>query len=64
MHKKFEINLTKIKDGCQSERKMVTNNAKSDLPLDVNIMGPEIRGKIKRWTLLTIPTVLIWIKNG
>ena len=28
-----EINRTKIKGGCQSERKVVTNNSKSDLPL-------------------------------
>ena len=33
MHKKFEINLTKIKGGCQSGRKVVTHNSKSDLPL-------------------------------
>ena len=34
MHKKFEINWTKIKGGCQSGRKVVTYNSKSDLPLD------------------------------
>ena len=33
MHKKFEINWTKIKGVCQSERKVVTHNSKSDLPL-------------------------------
>ena len=33
MHKKFEINQTKIKGGCQSGRKIVTHNSKSDLPL-------------------------------
>ena len=33
MHKKFEINWTKIKGGCQSGRKEVTHNSKSDLPL-------------------------------
>ena len=33
MHKKFEINRTKIKGGCQSGRKVVTHNPKSDLPL-------------------------------
>ena len=33
MHKKFEINRIKIKDGCQSGRKVVTHNSKSDLPL-------------------------------
>ena len=33
MRKKFEINRTKIKGGCQSRRKLVTHNSKSDLPL-------------------------------
>ena len=33
MHKKFEINRTKIKGGCQSGRVVVTRNSKSDLPL-------------------------------
>ena len=33
MDKKFEINWIKIKGGCQSGRKMVTHNSKSDLPL-------------------------------
>ena len=34
MHKKFEINQTKIKG--QSGRKVVTHNSNSDLPLDHN----------------------------
>ena len=33
MYKKFEINLTKIKGGCQSGKKVVPHNSKSDLPL-------------------------------
>ena len=33
MHKKFEINQTKIKGGCQSGRKVVAHDSKSDLPL-------------------------------
>ena len=33
MHKKFEINWTKFKGGCQPERKVVSHNSKSDLPL-------------------------------
>ena len=33
MHKKFEINWTEIKGGCQSGSKVVTHNSKSDLPL-------------------------------
>ena len=41
MHKKFEINQTKIKGGCQSGRKVVTHNSNSDLPLlwDFKIFG-------------------------
>ena len=41
MHKKFEINQTKIKDGCQSGRKVVTNKSKSDLPLE-NVGNPKL----------------------
>ena len=33
MHKKFEIDRTKIKGSCQSGKKVVTHNSKSDLPL-------------------------------
>ena len=36
MHKKFEINRTKIKGGRQSEIKVITHNSKSDLPLSYN----------------------------
>ena len=39
MHKKFEINRTKVKGGCQSGRKVVTHNSKSDLPLNDNKLG-------------------------
>ena len=40
MHKKSEINRTKIKGTCQSERKVVTHDSKSDLPLEIrNIRG-------------------------
>ena len=35
MHKKFEINQTKIKGGCQQGRKVVTHNSKSDLPIAI-----------------------------
>ena len=31
--KEFEINQTKIKGGCQSGRKVVPHDSKSDLPL-------------------------------
>ena len=33
MHKKFEMNRIKIKGGCQSGRKVVPHDSKSDLPL-------------------------------
>ena len=33
MHKKFGINQTKIKGSCQSGRKVVPKDSKSDLPL-------------------------------
>ena len=33
MHKQFQINWTTIKGGCQSGRKVVTHNSKSNLPL-------------------------------
>ena len=35
MHKKFEINRTKIKGLCQPGRKVATHNSKSDLPLTI-----------------------------
>ena len=38
MHKKFEINWTKIKGGSQWGRKVVPHNSKSDLPLDPSTM--------------------------
>ena len=34
MHKKFEINQTKVKGGCQSGRKVVPYGSKSDVPID------------------------------
>ena len=36
MHKKFKIIWIKIKGGCQSGRKVATNDSKSDLPLEDN----------------------------
>ena len=38
MHKKFKINQTKIKGGCQSGRKVITHDSKSDLPLETMIV--------------------------
>ena len=42
MHKKFEINSTKIKGGCQLGRKVVTHNSKSDLPLIEIMKGTKL----------------------
>ena len=33
MYKEFEINRTMVKGGCQSGRKVVPHDSKSDLPL-------------------------------
>ena len=33
LHKKFEIYRTKIRDGCQSGRKVVAKYCMSDMPL-------------------------------
>ena len=46
MHKKFEMNLTKIKGGCQSGRKVVPHNSKSDLPLVATVVSIGITIKI------------------
>ena len=47
MHKKFEINWAKIKGGCQSGRKVLTHNSKSDLPL--------IKDIIRKWSGIRKP---------
>ena len=51
MQKKFEINQTKIKGGCQSGRKVVTHNSKSALPLD---MYKEKSGETKNYLHLSL----------
>ena len=38
MHKKFEENQTKIKGGCQSERKAAEMISYSKMPLTIGIM--------------------------
>ena len=43
MHKQFEINITKIKGGCRSGRKVVNHNSKSDLPLVHNNINPTVQ---------------------
>ena len=44
MYKKFEINGTKIKGGCQSVRYEVPHDSKSDLPL---VQSLKWRGKFQ-----------------
>ena len=46
MHKNFEKNRTKIKGGCQSGRKVVHNNSKSDLPLLPTVRGDNFGGPV------------------
>ena len=49
MHKKFELNWTKIKGGCQSCRKVVAHDSRSDLPL---VVGPaDIKSKTQQVSL-------------
>ena len=57
MHKKFEINRTKIKGGCQSGRKVVTHNSKSDLPLYTVSAHIEARASIFRSGFLGGPLI-------
>ena len=48
MHKKFQINRTKIKGCCQSGRKVVTkiHNSKSDLPLVLLVLPINVKKPI------------------
>ena len=55
MHKKFEINQTKIKGSCQSGRKVVTHDSKSDLPLDEG----ELQLKLKLFILLLVFSLVV-----
>ena len=50
MQKKAEINRTKIKDGCQSERKVVPHDSKSDLPL-MFFIGTFLTRRLMYWNL-------------
>ena len=63
MHKKFEMNCTKIKGSCQSGRKVVTHNFKSNLPLS-NIKLSKVQLPIYNFEYLplgistSLPTLL------
>ena len=41
-HVILEVNQTKIKDGCQSVRKVLPHNSKSDLPLGTYVVHSEV----------------------
>ena len=48
MHKKFQVNRTKIKGGCQSGRKVVRHDSKSDLPLSRGIVAGVLKKDLER----------------
>ena len=61
MHKKFEIDQTNIKGGCQSERKFVIHNSKSNLPREFPLfmlISFRKTKKLKIFALALEPNVL------
>ena len=63
MHKKFEINWTKIGESCWSGRKAVTHDSKSDLPLVWYLLTYTYVSS-KYWCLLYIRSVNVWTVRG
>ena len=64
MHKKFEVNWTKIKGGCQSERKVSQLNSYSKMPLSVKqIADPTGRLHFLAYTP-KISAAADWIANS
>ena len=67
MKKKFEINHTKIKGGCQSGRKVVTHNSKSDLPLSSDMLLVTFRKMFftffypSRWAVIITQSSVLFI---
>ena len=57
MHKKFEINQTKIKGSCQCGRKVVTHNSKSDLPLGISYEKMDSNLKIVNAAAMCISSI-------
>ena len=53
MNKKFDINRTKIKGSCQSGRKVVTHDSKSDFPPDFTL----------KYDFRQCDEVMFWIKD-
>ena len=66
MHKKFQVNRTKIKEGCQSYTKAAHQDSKSDLPL-VYCNAQSIEGSVfylhrkQDWKCALIETFFIKI---
>ena len=61
MHKKFEINRTKLKGGCQSGRKVVTHNPKSDLPLAPHDSGYLKKKNMRSYVLRGKSLLELWV---
>ena len=57
MHKKFDINRTKIKGGCQSGRKVVAHDSKRDLPLCMFISSSKFNTRDMCTTLLVVKPI-------
>ena len=56
MHKKFEINRTEIKVGCQLGRKVVPHDSKSYLPLvSLKVVKCNYRCPIHGFLTFTVP---------
>ena len=63
MHKKLQINQAKIKGGCQSGRKVVTNNSKSDLPREPKLfLGLNSRSDLHLKDAIDIHNIINVIK--
>ena len=60
MHKKFEINRTKIKGSCHLERKVVPHDSKSDLPL---VFRNNMLDQIFYDIFNTVEVAEVWEKN-
>ena len=60
MLKKFEINRTKIKGSCQSGRKVITHDSKSDLPLEFEIFFFFSYNKSHQSLLDRVPIWSLW----
>ena len=55
MHRKFEMNRTKVKGGCQSRRKVVPHDSKSGLLLSIFIHF--------QWNIKHMQWIVGWLQN-